>query len=198
MVRCIGPASSRDKEPTVDAKQQESILARGWRVVMRDGSIAALGREALKDIQDTFTQVMFGRSDHIREPGAPLVPLFSDIKEARAHYAAPSTLPTPSQIARDDATVHGKSHDTGKGHATPSEIAREEDRGDSRGSNEQERLQILPSVEDPVVLGVPGVLDEKLTVFGLPPVMVYLSVDDDGRMMFGERRINPHAYPPVL
>ena len=113
-----------------EPQKQESLIGAAWRAVMKDGTIAALGREGIKDIQNAFYDAAFGHSDHSREPGSPLTPLFSDIKEARAQYASPekSPRPSPSQIAgtaKPTATVHGPAHDADKPHAqTPAEISK--------------------------------------------------------------------------
>jgi len=40
----------------------------------RPGEFTAIGREALKDIQSTYHEVMFGKPGHVPEPGTPLNP----------------------------------------------------------------------------------------------------------------------------
>jgi hypothetical protein len=130
---------------------------------MRDGTIAALGREAIKDVQDTYHEVAFGQSDHMREPGSPLTPLFSDIAAARDSYAPEQPLPSPSQIGREGkaaVTVHGQDRQDEKSQMpTPSQIGkdREEkswqqhvqeprDNAENSGNdqNERGRSQSLP------------------------------------------------------
>lgn len=121
-----------------EPEKQESLIGAAWRAVMKDGTIAALAREGIKDIQNAYYDAAFGHSDHSREPGSPLTPLFSDIKEARAQYASPlkSPLPSPSQIAfgresNVEATVHGQAREADKPHApTPSEIGKEQDQAE--------------------------------------------------------------------
>ncbi len=38
------------------------------------GQMAAMGREAVKDVRDTVHQVFFGQAQHPSEPGTPLNP----------------------------------------------------------------------------------------------------------------------------
>src|SRR4051812_36748736 len=87
---------------------------------MRDGTVAAIGRDAVKDVRSTLMQVFFGNPDRGGEAGTPLNPLFHDIVEARkshgsVHGAGPQSphaekgsqmssmsnnqsMPTPSQV----------------------------------------------------------------------------------------------------
>jgi hypothetical protein len=71
--------------------------------VMQDGSVAALGREAVKDVRSTIQEIFFGRGDHGSEPGTPLNPLFSDLAADRQeHTAALESLtatPSPADLA---------------------------------------------------------------------------------------------------
>ena len=53
---------------------------------MRDGSISALFRQGLRDIQDAWLDAWVGNHDHSREPGTPGTPLFSDVEKAREFY----------------------------------------------------------------------------------------------------------------
>ena len=96
---------------------------------MRDGSLAALARDAVKSAQDTFHEVAFGQSDHTREPGSPLTPLFSDIAAARDSYTPDQPLPSPSQIGKEGkaaVTVHGPDRQDEKSQMpTPSQIGKE-------------------------------------------------------------------------
>lgn len=76
-------------------------LSAMYHAVMKDGSVAGLAREGLKDIQDTFHEVAWGGSSHGREPGAPLTPLHRDVAADRDYHALYST-------EREEGGVHGK------------------------------------------------------------------------------------------
>lgn len=95
---------------------------------MRDGSLAGLAREGVKDIQSTFHEAMWGQSGPSGEPGAPLTPLHSDIEDARNHYSpsenTPMSLPSPSQIGKSSAAVHTSASEPGKAMPSPSHIAK--------------------------------------------------------------------------
>jgi hypothetical protein len=95
-----GQQGEQRSEDHKERSSLSSVLGAMYQAVMRDGSIAALGREAIKDIQDTYYQVAYGQGDHAREPGGPLTPLHSDIEAAREHYAPRADLPSPGDIAR--------------------------------------------------------------------------------------------------
>lgn len=82
--------------------------------VMRDGSIAALSRDGMKSIQNAWYDAAYGNTDHSREPGSPLTPLYSDIKEARQEYEGhgPAAAAQPQshdagEKPRGGGTVHG-------------------------------------------------------------------------------------------
>ena len=75
------------------------LAGAGYDAAMRDGSLPAMGREAVKDIRNTIHEFFFGRGERGVEPGTPLNPLFHDIVQAReSHEAAPespaATLPS--------------------------------------------------------------------------------------------------------
>jgi hypothetical protein len=100
---------------------------------MKDGTIAAIGREAIKDIGDTFLETAYGQSGHGHEPGGPLTPLYMDIANARDQYQQENTAmsqPSPSQIAKENspsATVHGQAREAGPSpQPSPSEIAKDQ------------------------------------------------------------------------
>jgi hypothetical protein len=66
----------------------QEFLDKAYHSVMKDGSVAAVGREAVKDVRDTVNQIFFGHGDRGVEPGSPLNPLFSDLAEDRQAHAA--------------------------------------------------------------------------------------------------------------
>ncbi len=63
-----------------------NVIATAYHHATRDGSVAALGREAIKDVRNTINEVFFGRGERGGEPGAPLNPLFHDIVEDRKSH----------------------------------------------------------------------------------------------------------------
>jgi hypothetical protein len=95
-----------------ESEMQESVNALGARLgkiyhaVMGDGSVAAVGREAIKDVRDTLDQVFFGQGNRAQEPGTPFNPYYSDIAEDRASHMA--------AVAANDNT---------QGGITPSDLA---------------------------------------------------------------------------
>src|SRR5262249_54527653 len=100
---------------------------------MKDGSLAALGRQLIKDTGDTFHEVAWGNSGHGREPGGPLMPLYMDIADARDQYQQENaTMPpaSPSQIAKENgplSTVHGQAREAGPSpQPSPSQIAKDQ------------------------------------------------------------------------
>jgi hypothetical protein len=94
------------------------LAGAGYDAAMRDGSIPAIGREAVKDVRNTIHEFFFGRGERGGEPGTPLNPLFHDIVQARkAHEAAPdspaATLPpSPADLVEREGTVHGQQQST--------------------------------------------------------------------------------------
>ncbi|WP_152054185.1 hypothetical protein [Tautonia marina] len=88
----------RDSVPLLD------FLAEAITGVMSDRSVAAMGREAVKDVRDTVHQVFFGQHERGGEIGAPMNPLASEIANDNVLHAmtereSGQTLPSPSQIA---------------------------------------------------------------------------------------------------
>ena len=126
------------------------------------GSIAAAGREGVKDVRDTMHQVFFGKGDGIGEPGAPLNPTQGEVASMRAkdegsvhgpkEKQASPRLPSPSEIAAA-ATPNGqKPHDHSQMAAIDPEgwvdrLTKErENKGsdDATGQNERARGRSLP------------------------------------------------------
>lgn len=86
--------------------------------LMRDGTVAAIGREAVKDVRSTLHEVFFGHPERNGEIGSPLNPLYTDLAEAKDDW---QKAMTPSEIARDD-----------RPHPSNLEQSRDQDRGHSR------------------------------------------------------------------
>jgi hypothetical protein len=90
------------------------LVGAGYNAAMRDGSIPAISREAVKDIRNTVNEFFFGRGERGAEPGAPLNPLFHDIVQARrSHESAPDSLagtlpPSPADLVEREGSVHGQ------------------------------------------------------------------------------------------
>src|SRR5690348_14674540 len=81
------------------------VMVQVYHAANRDGSLAALGRDAIKDVRSEIHQVFFGRGERGGEPGAPLNPLFHDIVQDRKEHAAAlaggggaEPLPSPGQL----------------------------------------------------------------------------------------------------
>ena len=73
----------------------EAIIA----PIMVDGTVAAIGRELVADVRQTFNEVFFGHHEHRSEIGSPLNPLYSDLAEAREFWQEAMTA---FEIANDD------------------------------------------------------------------------------------------------
>jgi hypothetical protein len=95
-----------------------TVVASGYNAAMRDGSLPAMGREAIKDFRNTIHQFFFGRAESGAEPGAPLNPLFHDIVNAReSHETSPESpgtaiSPSPADLVERSGTVHGQQEST--------------------------------------------------------------------------------------
>lgn len=99
----------------------EAFFARAEAIIahaMVDGTIAAIGRESVKELRDTFHKVFFGEHERGGEIGAPLNPLYGELAEAKEHWQEAMTA---SEIARDDRPYqpeqenqHQQSHEHGR------------------------------------------------------------------------------------
>ncbi len=94
-------------------------MEKAYHAAMRDGTVPAIVREAIKDVRNTVHEVFFGKSERGGESGAPLNPLFHDIIEARKSHGdefggysgpSPGPLPSPGDIAGGGGTVFGPEH----------------------------------------------------------------------------------------
>ena len=123
-------------------------IAAVWNTVMRDGTIEAIAREAIKDIRNTNHEVFFGQGENFSEPGTPLSPTQGEIAADRkcrctdcvrrgaiaygrgdmhgqhdAHDHAP--LRSPSEIAADRGGSNGPEQGNDYGHEHGRELERE-------------------------------------------------------------------------
>jgi hypothetical protein len=114
-------------------EQSQAVVSAAYNGLMRDGTVPGLGREAIKDVRNTFNEVFFGKGERGSEPGTPLNPLFHDIVEARKSHGEVGDareiknenirqmgeeplmndnqrLPSPSEIAdgKASASAHGE------------------------------------------------------------------------------------------
>jgi hypothetical protein len=64
-----------------------NYIGRAYHAFMRDGSVKAVFREAVKDIRNTLMEFFFGKGERGGEPGAPGTPLFHDLIEARKQHS---------------------------------------------------------------------------------------------------------------
>ena len=78
-------------------QQAAGLIASAVSTVMQDGTIAAAGREAIKDVRSTMFDVFFGQPERGGEPGAPLNPTQGEVAEMRRA----DDLPSPSEIAAE-------------------------------------------------------------------------------------------------
>lgn len=90
------------------------------QTVTKDGTVAAIAREAVKDVRDTTHDVFFGRGERPGEPGAPLNPTQGEVAADRMGnlYGHRS----PESIAADRGGVHGEPHGP-QAWRSPDEIA---------------------------------------------------------------------------
>ena len=111
-----------------------------YNAAMRDGSIPAIGREAVKDVRNTIHEVFFGRGERGAEPGTPLNPLFHDIVQARQEHEAalesPAAAlpPSPADLTESHAPAAQPQADTPQ--VSPADLVernRETRRGCRRG-----------------------------------------------------------------
>lgn len=120
------PAESELNRKLIDA----------YHAFMRDGTVEATARDAIKDARSTIMEVFFGKGERGSEPGMPLNPLFHDIVQARkahgsANDAGPSSSmekgpampsgdgphPTPSQVIANPQAYLAQSQSQGQGNA---------------------------------------------------------------------------------
>jgi hypothetical protein len=83
-----------------------------WQIVMKDGTVAAMGREAVKDVRSTLFQVAFGHGEHHGEAGAPLNPTQGEIaSDRKGSVYGVGSFPihrSPSDIIDGKGGVHGQ------------------------------------------------------------------------------------------
>lgn len=146
-----------------EAEMQEQFFDRAKAVfaaVMRDGTVAAMGREAIKDVRNTLHETYFGRGEHAGEPGAPLNPTQGEIAAARQEdpqlygpkQEASQPTPSPRDIAhdKDQGVAHGPRQKDGQEQraeaaqdgkdrpsASPGDIANDRDKGGVQGPQEK-------------------------------------------------------------
>ncbi len=105
----------------------KSGLASTWNAVTKDGTIAAAMRQGADEIGMALKA--FPDSIHVEEPGTILNPTQGEIASARGQAPSPSTATSPSAIVKDGAgSVYGQDQGQAKSHSSPSpsEIAREQ------------------------------------------------------------------------
>ena len=111
-------------------------VAAVWNTVMKDGTVPAIGREAIKDVRNALHEFFFGHGERFGEPGAPLNltqgEIAADRRDTVHGYVQPHGGRSPSAIA---AQAHGM---LGHGQAdhSPSQIA--EARGGMHGPEHQD------------------------------------------------------------
>jgi hypothetical protein len=155
------------------------VAAAVYHASTRDGSVPALGREAVKDIRNTMHEMFFGKSERGGEPGTPLNPLFHDIVEARKSHSdvhgsgqqasgpAPAPLPSAGEIASQPedlrGSVYGPQQQQGavqghrEGAATAGQIAEQPEdlRGGVYGPQQGQETQVAQLAPAPAPAPAP-------------------------------------------
>ena len=70
------------------------VVAATAQAATKDGTLKAMGREAVKDIRSSFMEVFFGQKEGFGEPGAPLNPTQGEVADDRKQ------LPSPEDIGK--------------------------------------------------------------------------------------------------
>jgi hypothetical protein len=136
-----------------EAEMQSQFFDRARAVlaaVMRDGTVAAVCREGIKDVRNTVHETYFGRGENAGEPGAPLNPTQGEIAAARKEdpqlygpkQEANQAQPSPSDIAKDQGGVHGPKQEANQPLPSPSEIGK--DKGGVHGPQQKEGQELRP------------------------------------------------------
>lgn len=127
----------RGFDVAAEAEMQSQFFDRAKAVfaaIMRDGTVAAVCREGIKDVRGTLHETYFGRGEHAGEPGAPLNPTQGEIAAARKEdpqlygpkQEANQATPSPSDIANDKGGVHGPKQEANQPLPSPSAIAKDQ------------------------------------------------------------------------
>lgn len=118
-----------------------NVTAAATAAVMKDGTIKASAREAVKDVRSTIMDAFFGQKEGLGEPGAPLNPTQGEIAEER------NSLPSPAQIADRNGPAAQSQGQDGKGWQER-EQARQQKKDQAgnggEGQNEQAKGRSLP------------------------------------------------------
>lgn len=136
-----------------EAEMQSQFFDRARAVlaaVMRDGTVAAVCREGIKDVRNTVHETYFGRGENAGEPGAPLNPTQGEIAAARKEdpqlygpkQEASQAQASPSDIAKDKGGIHGPPQEANQPMPSPSDIAK--DQGGVHGPQQKEGQELRP------------------------------------------------------
>jgi len=74
--------------------------------------MAAMGREAIKDIRGTLMESYFGKPEHASEPGTPLSPTMQEVSVDRGVVGQYQTM-LDSYASRGSVHGHGQEQDRG-------------------------------------------------------------------------------------
>ncbi len=119
------PTQSRGIGGTVMAVFTYAVasVAAVWNTVMKDGTVPAIGREAIKDVRNALHEFFFGHGERFGEPGAPLNltqgEIAADRRETVHGYVQPHAGRSPSAIAAEARGMLGH----GQTDHLPSQIA---------------------------------------------------------------------------
>jgi len=77
--------------------------------------LAAMGREAIKDVRGTLMETYFGKPEHASEPGTPLSPTMQEVSADRGLVSQYQAI-LDSYAARGSVHGHGQEQDRGIEH----------------------------------------------------------------------------------
>lgn len=134
-----------------------SVVAAAKDAALKDGTIVAIGREAVKETHATLMDVFFGQKEGPGEPGTPLCPTQGEVaadrkdafSTAEATPSASNTgeAATQNQTQATDPNRFSSQPQTGKGFVEKllaKRSAHDEGGNASGGQNEQNRERNLP------------------------------------------------------
>jgi hypothetical protein len=106
------------KQQGQEVKQSWAEQLKNWVQENRDGQpalgaeLAAMGREAIKDVRGTLMETYFGKPEHAPEPGTPLSPTMQEVSAERGLVGQYQAM-LDSYASR--GTVHGRGQEQERG-----------------------------------------------------------------------------------
>jgi len=106
-------------------KQQGHEIKRSWEQRLNEwiqrnrdqqpalgAELAAIGREAIKDVRGTLMETYFGKQEHVSEPGTPLSPTMQEVSADRGLVSQYQAI-LDSYASR--GSVHGRAQEQDRG-----------------------------------------------------------------------------------